>query len=298
MKWILILLIVSCANSPVKLIEEVKEPVRVDVKKIDVYNGKVKFVEFEIPKGVEKKSITCKEIKQVEPLIKEIPYHRNGDRGYLYYAENYHSKSISHECFLEDYKILDITVKQYPYKEEFLKVARGKVVLSKKNKERAAKEWHMTQKLYNNSHPTSLINEPYKVPLNSFITSHYGKRRVFNNLKKTQHLGNDFRARVGVKIPVSNRGKVVYVGNLFYTGNVVIVDHGLGIFSLYAHLSKFRVKNGDMVEKGQIVGLSGRTGRVSGPHLHWGVKVHGFNIDGFSLVEESKKQFMKNELIK
>ena len=116
-----------------------------------------------------------------------------------------------------------------------------------------------------------------------------------NNKKRSQHLGNDFRAKIGVKIPVSNRGKVVYVGDLFYTGGVVIVDHGLNIFSLYAHLSKTLVTTGTIVNRGDIVGLSGATGRVSGPHLHWGIKINGHNADGFSLVEESKKQYKADE---
>ena len=98
--------------------------------------------------------------------------------------------------------------------------------------------------------------------------------------------------KVGLPIPSSNNGKVLYVGNLFYTGNVVIIDHGVNLFTVYAHLSKIMVKTGDSVEQGQILGLAGKTGRVSGPHLHWGVKLHGFNIDGFSLVEESQSEFL------
>lgn len=95
-------------------------------------------------------------------------------------------------------------------------------------------------------------------------------------------------------IPVTNRGKVVFAGNLFYTGNVVIIDHGLNIFSLYGHLSKIKAQVGDIVNQGDIVGLAGMTGRVSGPHLHWGIKINGHNVDGFSLVTESKKQFSEN----
>ena len=134
-----------------------------------------------------------------------------------------------------------------------------------------------------------MFNEPFEVPLDSYITSHYGNRRLFNNKKRSQHLGNDFRAAVGVPIPVANKGKVVFTGNLFYSGNVVIVDHGLNIFTAYGHLSKINVQEGMIVNKGTIVGLAGKTGRVSGPHLHWGVKINGSWIDGFSLVEESKK---------
>ena len=296
MKWILfIALVSSCASS----VQTQAKKVITEIKKVSVYNGKIKYIKFKLLDSeisLNDNIVKCVEQGSIEPLIKKMPFQKEGRFGHLYYAESYHSKANRHECFIEDRKIIDVTVKKFPYKEEFLKVTKGKVVLNKKNQARAAKEWHMTQKIYKNSAKTSFIEGPYKVPLNSYITSHYGNRRVFNNLKKTQHLGNDFRARVGVPISSSNRGKVVYAGNLFYTGDVVIVDHGLGLFSLYAHLSKIKVKVGHIVHTGEIVGLSGRTGRVSGPHLHWGIKNHGFNIDGFSLVEESKQHFSaKNE---
>jgi len=78
---------------------------------------------------------------------------------------------------------------------------------------------------------------------------------------------------------------------LDFTGGTVIVDHGMDIFTVYGHLSKVKAKEGQMVELGEIIGLSGNTGRSSGPHLHWGVKIHGHYINGFSLIEETKKQF-------
>lgn len=297
MKWILFLtFILSCASSKERLVQEKNEkmPIYERPLEVEVFNGKMKFIEFPLPGGKSEDYITCKEQESKNPLIKKFPLSVTKGMAYLYYAESYHSQAKIHFCYVGDAHVLTVKVKAFPYKEEKLNVAKGKVVLSEQDQARVAKEWQMTQKLYKNSEKESLITDSFKVPLKSFITSHYGKRRIFNNLKRTQHLGNDFRAKVGVPIPVSNRGKVVYAGNLFYTGNVVIVDHGMGIFTLYAHLSKIDVKEGDMIHQNQIVGLSGKTGRVSGPHLHWGVKAHGFNIDGFSLVEESKRQFVNH----
>ena len=118
---------------------------------------------------------------------------------------------------------------------------------------------------------------------------------MFNNKKRSQHLGNDFRAAIGVPIPVSNRGRVVYVGNLFFSGNVVVVDHGLDIFTLYGHLSKIKTTKGSIVYIGDIIGLAGMSGRVSGPHLHWGVKINGNSVDGFSLSRESELQFSQDD---
>ena len=126
--------------------------------------------------------------------------------------------------------------------------------------------------------------------MNSVVTSVYGTKRVYNKHKEGQHLGIDFRAAIGDKVPATNAGKVVYAGDLFYTGWTVILDHGLDIFSVYGHLSKPLVVAGEMVERGQLIGLSGDTGRTSGPHLHWGVKVQGQYIDGTVLIEESSKK--------
>ena len=117
------------------------------------------------------------------------------------------------------------------------------------------------------------------------MTSVYGTRRLFNNVRKSQHLGIDYRAKVGVPIPSSNKGKVVLAQNLFYTGNTVILDHGLGVFTLYGHLNKILVKKGDLVNRRQILGEAGKTGRVTGPHLHWGVKVNGHWVNGDVLTQ-------------
>lgn len=306
MKWLLLVLFASCSQVQMieKPINEDRGPAKnletkvKELPRFEVMNGKVKFIKFPIQKEDGVYTIQCKEEAAEKPLMQDVPMKVQRGHAYFYYAESYFSKAKQHFCFFEEKKILEIVVKQFPYKQEFLNVAQSKVTPSKKNKERAAREWHMMQKVYKNSHNDLYISEEFIKPLNSYITSVYGNQRVFNNQKRSQHLGNDFRARVGVPIPTSNRGKVVYTGHLFYAGKTVVVDHGMKIFTLYAHLSKIKVKTGDMVEKGEIVGLSGRTGRVSGPHLHWGVKMYGHNIDGFSLVEQSKMHFMKHELVK
>lgn len=180
------------------------------------------------------------------------------------------------------------------FSEETLRVSPRTIQLSKPDQDRVWREQQVLNKLYASSLPELLIREPFIKPLDSKITSIYGVRRIYNNVKRGQHLGTDFRAAIGVQIPATNRGKVVLARDLFYTGHTVILDHGLDIFTVYGHLSKTLVKEGDIVERGDLIGLSGNTGRTSGPHLHWGVKVQGQYVDGLVLVDESERLFTIN----
>ncbi|WP_290729264.1 M23 family metallopeptidase [Halobacteriovorax sp. JY17] len=132
----------------------------------------------------------------------------------------------------------------------------------------------------------ALFTKPFVKPLNSKITAVYGSKRVFNDMKHSWHSGVDFRARPGTKIPAANRGRVVLARDHFFTGKTVIIDHGMGIMTMYCHLSEFKVGEGDIVPQRAIIALSGNTGRSSGPHLHWGVRVNDHWINGFSLLSE------------
>jgi murein DD-endopeptidase MepM/ murein hydrolase activator NlpD len=94
----------------------------------------------------------------------------------------------------------------------------------------------------------------------------------------------DISAPTGTPVWASNSGEVALRSDLYFSGKTVIIDHGLGLFSLYCHFSKIKVKRGQVVRKGDIIGEIGATGRVTGPHLHWGVKILGDRVDPFSLL--------------
>ena len=123
------------------------------------------------------------------------------------------------------------------------------------------------------------------MPLHSKITSAFGNRRVFNNILKSYHSGTDFRAKKGTPIIASNSGRVVLAKNRFFAGNSIIIDHGQGIYSGYYHLSRFAVKKGDFVQKGEVIGYAGATGRVTGPHLHFTFHVNGNCVDPLHFVK-------------
>lgn len=128
----------------------------------------------------------------------------------------------------------------------------------------------------------------FQSPVRAPANSSFGTRSVFNGQARSPHSGADFRAKAGTPVAASAAGVVRIAAPLFFTGNTIVIDHGLGLYSLLAHLSKFTVKEGDRVRRGQIVGLVGATGRVTGPHLHWSVRLNGARVDPLSLIAVTK----------
>lgn len=267
-------LLVSCASIAKPIVQnEIIRP------------GDVHVLEFE-SKSKEAK-LHCRETP--------IKISRVGDKARAIIVESYFSLKLPFRCILSEAgqeKIhFEFKVQEKSYKTEILKVDMKKIKLSKKDQARADKEQLMLNKIYASSVDEFLFFQPFQKPLESFVTSIYGNRRIYNDHKQGQHLGTDFRAAIGDKVPAANRGKVVFSGDLFYTGGTVIIDHGLDVFTVYGHLSEPTAKTGSIVERGEVIGLSGNSGRSSGPHLHWGVKIQGQYIDGFSLIEQTKKYY-------
>ena len=119
----------------------------------------------------------------------------------------------------------------------------------------------------------------FATPVNAAISDVFGVQRVFNGSVESTHQGLDFRVPSGTSVAAVNRGRVILAQPLFFEGNCVVIDHGQGLLTLYLHLSKFSVKEGDEVKKGQEIGLSGGTGRATGPHLHLAVRWQGVYLN-------------------
>ena len=127
----------------------------------------------------------------------------------------------------------------------------------------------------------------FQLPVDDRPTSNFGTRSVYNGQPRSPHAGVDFPSASGTPVHASNAGRIVLADDLYFTGNTVIVDYGSGLYSLFAHLSKLAVAEGETVRPGTVVGLVGATGRVTGPHLHWAVRVRGARVDPLSLVAAS-----------
>ncbi|MEW5982885.1 MAG: M23 family metallopeptidase [Acidobacteriota bacterium] len=132
--------------------------------------------------------------------------------------------------------------------------------------------------------PARLWSSPFIAPVPGAVTSAFGHRSIVNGQPRSPHGGVDMRAAEGAPVRAPNRGRVVLSDELYYSGRTVIIDHGLGAFSYMGHLSKRHVAEGDIVERGDLIGLAGSTGRVTGPHLHWTVRLAGARVDPMSLL--------------
>ncbi len=180
-------------------------------------------------------------------------------------------------------------VKKTRFTSGRLTVASDKVDLSKTAVNRIREERKAFKNAWDSSSYIRFWNGPFILPVKGRITSPFGERRVYNNGKlKNVHRGTDLSASVGDPIKATAASKVVLSGFCYLEGGLVIMDHGGGLFTLYCHLSEIKVKQGDTVDKGHVIGIAGSTGRVTGPHLHWGCGVQGVRVDPMSLLNLNK----------
>ncbi len=133
--------------------------------------------------------------------------------------------------------------------------------------------------------PNREWNGDFKAPAEAAISDVFGSQRIFNGKAQSPHQGLDFRVPTGTPVAAMNDGTVLLARPLYFEGNFVVIDHGQGLLTLYLHLSEFKVKEGDVVKRGQIIGLSGGTGRATGPHLHVAVRWQGTYLDPARLVQ-------------
>ncbi len=183
-----------------------------------------------------------------------------------------------------------ISSKSYPRQDLTLPskmVTPPESVLARIKKERkrttAAKKIWSDQRLW---------QLPFHRPVPGKTTSSYGLRRFLNKKPKNPHRGLDFRAASGSAVEAVAGGRVILAEGHYYAGNSVYIDHGNGVISLYFHLEKFLVSKGDLVKKGQNIGLSGSSGRATGPHLHLSVSVQGQLVDPVPLFERSSDELL------
>ena len=177
---------------------------------------------------------------------------------------------------------VQVTARSFP--EERLSVPERMVEFPPKILERVLNDQKAVKETCNKISNKLYWQRPFIWPVKSKILSPFGLRRIFNNKPRSPHSGVDLRAPEGTSILASNYGKVAMARDCYLSGKTVILDHGGGLYTLYAHLASYKVREGQEVKPGQVVGLAGSTGRATGPHLHWGVSLLGKRLDPAELM--------------
>lgn len=264
--------------NPLSLYAPEKNESKYNPKKITEFLGsdQIEFYSLPFPFPEEKiKNISCSDRGSVQYIFKN-------NKIIFPISFPYYSKTNKISCFLETkfsdkkFPILDIIKKEVSRKTFYITLnstASGTYIAPKQSDiNRATAEKEMLSELFKNADKNLVLSSPFQKPVYSKITSAFGTTRVFNGTRKSYHSGTDFRAYTGTPLKSINSGTIILSQNLFYCGNAVIINHGSGIFSTYCHLSESKVQRGQKVQRGDIIGLAGATGRVSAAHLHLSIK--------------------------
>ena len=177
-----------------------------------------------------------------------------------------------------------IEVKPVTFGVEELNLPEDKVTLDEKTLKQVKKE---NREILGAMKPVTqekLWEGSFINPVMGPVSGRFGVRRILNGEPRSPHSGEDFKAPEGTPVKVSNTGRVALTGEYFFTGRSIIVDHGLGCYTMYFHLKDISVQAGDRINKGDVIGTVGATGRATGPHLHWGVRLNGARVNPMTMV--------------
>jgi murein DD-endopeptidase MepM/ murein hydrolase activator NlpD len=178
-----------------------------------------------------------------------------------------------------------VIVKAGKFPTERLKVAANFVEPNPEQLARAEEDRKKLRAIYDTVTPEKLWQGRFRIPLDGVTTGgNFGRRRVLNGQPGSPHTGVDFPSPTGTPVHAAERGRIVLAEELYFSGNTVVIDHGLGVYTLYGHFSEIDVRPGDLVSAGDVIGKVGATGRVTGPHLHWGLTVDRARVNALSII--------------
>jgi murein DD-endopeptidase MepM/ murein hydrolase activator NlpD len=227
-------------------------------------------------------------------LNRRIPFFRDRDRYLGLVGIDLEDAPGMHELTLDvasthgrrklSYNVLVIK-EQYP--RQHLTLPKDKVDLDDASLARVKAEQEVVRTLLNQVSKERLWSIAFMQPVDGPTTGAFGRLRIINGQARNPHNGEDIAAMLGADVAVMNDGIVRLTVDHFFSGKGVYVDHGLGLYSMYFHLSEILVEPGQVVARGQVIGKVGASGRASGPHLHWGVRVNGARVNPLSLIKLS-----------
>jgi murein DD-endopeptidase MepM/ murein hydrolase activator NlpD len=225
---------------------------------------------------------------QVRAFDRDVPAFRTGDRTWealvgidLDVHPGRYAVSVSAGAARA---VHELVVEKRTFPTRRLKVDEAFVTPPPSEQARIEREAAILATTWKTVSPERLWNGPFVRPVAEPANSAFGTRSIFNGQPRNAHGGADFLSPAGTPVHSPNAGRVVIARSLYFSGNTIIVDHGLGLFSMFAHLSAMDVSEGERVNAGQVVGKVGATGRVTGPHLHWTVRAANARVDPLSLL--------------
>ena len=181
---------------------------------------------------------------------------------------------------------MEVTAEDYDTQR--ITVDKKKVHLSAETLKRVGAEKALITAVWASASAEPFWNGPFRMPVEGTVTGVFGTKRIFNGSPRNPHGGVDIAAPEGTDVAAANRGRIAFVGDFFFNGKFVVIDHGLGVFTMYAHLSKVATSVGTVVEKGSVIGAIGSTGRATGPHLHFSVKLGRIDVSPESLFDAAE----------
>jgi len=186
---------------------------------------------------------------------------------------------------VEHARVIPFKVKSRAFRKESFNVPASFDQMSAETLAEIRREQDAFARAFEYSTPERLWEAPFIRPVpQEASASSFGLRRIINGTARAPHSGTDLSAPAGTEVRAANDGRVALVGNFFFAGGSVVIDHGGGLFTMYFHLSELKVEEGVMVQKGEVIALSGATGRVTGPHLHWGARLGNARVDPLELL--------------
>jgi len=187
----------------------------------------------------------------------------------------------------ERYQEIAFKIKAKAFRKESFNVPPSFDQLTPETLEEIRREQSAFARVFAGPSPERMWDGPFVRPVpHEASASSFGFRRIINGKPRAPHTGTDLSSPVGTEVVASNHGRAVLVGNFYFAGGSVVLDHGGGLFTMYFHLSEFRVDEGAIVKKGEVIGLSGATGRVTGAHLHWGARLLNARVDPLELLKK------------
>ncbi len=180
-----------------------------------------------------------------------------------------------------------VKIKPRAFHKESFNVPPGFDQMTPENLEEIRREQSSFAEAFASSARERLWDAPFVRPVpQEASASSFGSQRIINGVARAPHSGTDLSAPAGTEVRAANNGRAVLVGNFFFAGGSVVLDHGGGLFTMYFHLSEFKVEEGALVRKGDVIALSGSSGRVTGAHLHWGARLANARIDPLELLKK------------